>query len=296
MAIIIPGAGLQGGGDIKSQSREISISDGGVGTTQLADNSVTYAKLQEISAQFRALGRNSSGAGVVEEVTLSQLLDWIGSAAQGDILFRGASAWERLAAGTDGQILQTQGSGANPQWVDPAVALLDSGTVTNQATLDIILTAYTAYRKLELELINFVPATDDAELWCRFSTDGGSSYDATGYSFTMAWSSDDNPANFGNLLSAAANQIRIAGHTTANYSVSNVASEGGADVKIDILGRTTARFTRIRYVGGYYTANQVGATLSGSGLREAAQDTDAMRVLFETGNIASGDWILRGYL
>lgn len=40
------------------------------------------------------------------------------SIAQGDIIYRGASAFERLPAGTSGQLLKTQGSSANPVWVD----------------------------------------------------------------------------------------------------------------------------------------------------------------------------------
>ena len=35
---------------------------------------------------------------------------------RGDIIFRGASADQRLAAGTSGQYLKTLGSGSNPQW------------------------------------------------------------------------------------------------------------------------------------------------------------------------------------
>ena len=36
--------------------------------------------------------------------------------AQGDVLIRGASGWERLAAGTAGQSLRSRGAGANPSW------------------------------------------------------------------------------------------------------------------------------------------------------------------------------------
>lgn len=36
--------------------------------------------------------------------------------SQGDILYKSATQWTRLAAGTSGQFLQTQGTGANPQW------------------------------------------------------------------------------------------------------------------------------------------------------------------------------------
>lgn len=79
------------------------------------NKAVTYPKIQDVP-NSRVLGRNTTGAGDVEEVTLSQLLDWIGSAARGDILYRGASAWARLAAGVAGQKLQTGGAGADPSW------------------------------------------------------------------------------------------------------------------------------------------------------------------------------------
>lgn len=37
--------------------------------------------------------------------------------AQGDILYFNGTAWVRLGAGTAGQVLQTNGAGANPSWV-----------------------------------------------------------------------------------------------------------------------------------------------------------------------------------
>jgi len=70
------------------------------------------------SATSRLMGRKTSGAGNWEECTLSDTLDFIGSAAQGDILYRGASSWARLGAGTSGQRLKTSGAGANPSWAD----------------------------------------------------------------------------------------------------------------------------------------------------------------------------------
>ena len=86
------------------------------------NKSVTYGKIQDVPNQ-RLLGRNTAGAGDVEEVTLTQLLDWIGSAARGDILYRGASAWARLAAGTVGQVLKTGGVGADPSWSNGLVQM-----------------------------------------------------------------------------------------------------------------------------------------------------------------------------
>jgi hypothetical protein len=61
--------------------------------------------------------------------TLSYMIDnAINSAsAQGTILYRGASSWSALAPGTSGQILQTQGASANPQWA----SISGAGTVTS---------------------------------------------------------------------------------------------------------------------------------------------------------------------
>lgn len=110
--------------------------NGSVSTDKLQGKAVTYAKIQDISATKRVLGRNTAGAGVTEEVTLSQLLDWIGSAAQGDILFRDASGWGRLEAGTAGQFLKTQGEGANPAWASIATngALIGFQVFTSSGT------------------------------------------------------------------------------------------------------------------------------------------------------------------
>ena len=65
-------------------------------------------------------------------------------ATQGDILYRSATAWTRLAAGTAGQFLQTGGAGANPSWTaapTPVKAWVDfnavplSGTYSRTGTL-----------------------------------------------------------------------------------------------------------------------------------------------------------------
>jgi hypothetical protein len=84
--------------------------------TSITNSAVTYAKIQDISATKRILGRKTAGAGIVEECTLSEVLDFITSAAQGDILYRGAASWARLPAGASGKFLKTLGAGADPMW------------------------------------------------------------------------------------------------------------------------------------------------------------------------------------
>jgi hypothetical protein len=82
----------------------------------IPNDAVTYAKLQNISATSRVLGRKTAGAGDAEELTYSEVLDFVGSATWGDILFRGNTTWTRLPAGTSGNFLKTNGAGADPTW------------------------------------------------------------------------------------------------------------------------------------------------------------------------------------
>jgi hypothetical protein len=85
----------------------------------VANNAVSYAKMQDVSATARAIGRNTSGAGDPEEVTGTQILDWIGS-TRGSVLYRGASGWSVLAPNTAGYVLTDGGTGADPAWAAAA--------------------------------------------------------------------------------------------------------------------------------------------------------------------------------
>lgn len=81
------------------------------GTPSTSNKYVTADDVSATSAANKIPRFDSNG-----ELDIASMLA-IASEAQGDILYRGASAWARLGAGTSGQILQTQGAGANPQWV-----------------------------------------------------------------------------------------------------------------------------------------------------------------------------------
>lgn len=95
-------------------------------TLTIASQAVSYAKIQNISATQRVLGRNTAGAGVTEEVTATQTLDWIGS-TRGSVLYRGAGGWAILTPGTAGQVLTSNGVGADPSYT----AVVGTGTVTS---------------------------------------------------------------------------------------------------------------------------------------------------------------------
>lgn len=104
-------------------------------TVGMAPDSLwTYAKIQNVSTTARILGRKTTGAGVIEEVSVSEALDFV-STTPGAILYRGASTWVALAPGSNGDIL-TLVAGL-PAWVTPGFALKTATFVTSavEATL-----------------------------------------------------------------------------------------------------------------------------------------------------------------
>ena len=87
---------------------------------RLTTDTIALTRIENIDTD-RLIGRDTAGTGSPEVITLSQALDFVGSAAQGDILYRGASTWTRLAAGTRGRYLQTRGASADPLWANDQI-------------------------------------------------------------------------------------------------------------------------------------------------------------------------------
>ncbi len=61
-----------------SQGNAGLVPSGGVATANIADDAVTYAKMQNVSTTDRLLGRDSSGAGVVEEISPANVRTMLG--------------------------------------------------------------------------------------------------------------------------------------------------------------------------------------------------------------------------
>lgn len=118
---------------IAATNQRVLTNNGGTPTWALVDLAagvtglLPYANFVNATATQRLLGRNTAGSGIWQEVTLTQLLDWVGSPAQGDLLYRNATGWARLGAGTSGFFLKTQGAGADPLW---AAVVVVPATIT----------------------------------------------------------------------------------------------------------------------------------------------------------------------
>jgi hypothetical protein len=174
------------------------------------------------------------------------------------------------------------GLGATSAWV-----LLATGSVAAAATLDIVLTSYTAYRDILFVLTNWIPATNSALLNMRFSTDGGATYlTATSYYYDYA-----------TIANAAISPIDSTGQTEiALAAASAAAATRKTTGEVLLFARKTAEVTQVTY--NFTSANALGQNQYriGRGGYDVAQDTDAARFLYSSGNIASGDYEILGRL
>jgi hypothetical protein len=88
----------------------------GVGTG--LDASTGLITLAAMAAKT-ILANKTAGVAAPTACTISDILDFVTS-TRGSIIYRGAAGWAALAPGTSGNVLQTNGAGADPTWVTPA--------------------------------------------------------------------------------------------------------------------------------------------------------------------------------
>ena len=114
-----PGSGGVSDGD----KGDITVSGGGTSWT-IDNDVVTYAKMQNVSANQRLLGRMSGAGGDVEELALGTAFDWF-SNTRGAMFYRGAGGWTALTPNTANFVLKDGGAGADPSWASIS-SILDS--------------------------------------------------------------------------------------------------------------------------------------------------------------------------
>ncbi len=168
----------------------------------------------------------------------------------------------------------------------PGLVKLASGTVS-AATLDLVLTSYTAFKGLKFVLSGFRPATDGADLYMRFSTNGGSSYLATNYKYVATESFCD----------AATSSIYASSSAVAAFLAKTVGSGAsfGINAEVTLLNQAASAFIpRVRWGTTHLTSSGEVKDTTGSGVHTTAQDVDAVRFLFSAGNITAGNYSLYG--
>jgi hypothetical protein len=165
--------------------------------------------------------------------------------------------------------------------------LLATGSASASAFMSIVLSSYTGYRGIIIKIYGVVPSTDDTNLRMVMSTDGGSSYISTDYAYSAAHLFGTTATTDG---SSSTTNIPLA------LGVGSGAAEG-FNGSIEMLNQASSTFyPRMTFNGIYVEADAIGAiSVSGGGINRTAQDCNAVRFSFSTGNI-TGSYAVYGLL
>lgn len=163
--------------------------------------------------------------------------------------------------------------------------LIAAGSASG-ATLDFTSTVITStYDKYILELSNFLPATDNADLWIRLSQAASFLSGVADYNWFRQQSTGAGLAETADLSDA---QVLVLNAT------SNVAGETShATIWFDSLAATA--FHHFRWTAQWMTLTPTLAWNTGvGGLLSSTVAVDGIRVMFSSGNIVSGEYALFG--
>src|ERR1041385_3880934 len=110
-------------------------------TRNVADDASNTNKTSLVDNDAFLIRDSESNPNSLKEASKSDVRKTLfASPAQGDILYYNGSDWVRLAAGTSGKVLQTNGAAANPSWVTPGAAWGGiTGTLSSQTDLQYAL-------------------------------------------------------------------------------------------------------------------------------------------------------------
>ena len=205
--------------------------------------------------------------------------------AAGDLLYAtAADTLTNLGKGTAGQVLRMNSGATAPEWGQgTGRVLLATKAASASATLDFTEFNNAVYQTYEFDLTFILPATDNANLLMRFSTDAGATYDAGASDYMFAVTSKAAGSTDDSYDSPAATALGLA------EGIGNAAGEKGVCGRVILFGAPDATRATIRSVLNCFEAVAGHIeVMDGVGSRLADQDTTAVRFLFSSGNITSG--------
>lgn len=216
---------------------------------------------------------------------------------QGDLLYRGASGLARLGAGTSGQVLTTQGAGANPQWstVSSDFVLLATTNQTSSVASVSFDGFSDTYNSFQIFFSNVIPASNSVYLDARFRRSNAdvttSNYKSMSGGGEIPSGNATNDGQSGGLFNDS--KIRL---ITQN-ALGSTTSYGGASGFITLHNaRGTGNYkmgtgivTYNRADDAVWIRNETGfVDLSGTGA------LSGFTFFMSSGNIASGNFKLYG--
>lgn len=217
------------------------------------------------AASAHTIKSNITGSSAVpSDNSLSAVLDAELGSTQGQIIYRGASTWSVLSAGTAGQLLQTAGAGGNPAWVTVASrVLLATLTANNSASTLADTTSLTAtYPAYEIIITNLIPASSTITCRIRVNVSG---VQTSSYSSALVYTTNgaNNPENQTTYVpcSGSSRLLNTGTGVNAQFTVMNPSQSSTSKAIFGIGTYPDSSTTIAAYTsGGYYTGGNAAVT------------------------------------
>jgi hypothetical protein len=175
----------------------------------------------------------------------------------------------------------TFGLAAKGEWVE-----ISRATAASSATLDFANVFTSDFDEYEICIENLKPATTGTDLWLRTSTDGVT-YDAGAGNYDAG---SVRLSSGGTVTAAGGSDSKIL--LNAGVGIGNGTGQS-ISAKVQIVKPSAVSNPKIYWSGIVVTGSTVPATVWGAGIRAAAAAITSFRLLFSSGNAASGDVVVR---
>lgn len=193
--------------------------------------------------------------------------------------------------GSAGQVLSVDGSGQLSFSQAKSRVLLETKTASSSANIAFTSNIDSTYDKYEIEVTDYLSATNGTSITMQTSTNAGSSYSggASDYRYVET-STSSNGATAANADDAHTGMIIFTG------AYANSEHPTHFTVKFDSPDNTTT-YKTFEWSGaaeGYNGSTRRGFVFQGAGTRLSTADIDAIKFTPSTGNITSGTFKLYG--
>jgi hypothetical protein len=206
---------------------------------------------------------------------------------QGDIVYRDASGLARLGAGTSGQVLQTNGTGANPSWgtVSSDFVKLASNSVTAGSSSGFNFEGFvdnSTYSSYYLKARNLVTSANNTTV--RLLTGTNTEFTSSVYKMIGDGRFAGSTSGYDNFSDATATRFRFSAGFHANSTDNNQGAM--LDLWLTLDAGRTAEFNS-QWITPFYNNNDRYAIFNGGGSCASNQTWTGLKFFADGGTITN---------